>query len=170
MFASDHFGASPDILCLGKTVGGGFPMAIVAATRELMDRWESGSHGTTFGGHPVAAAAGLAQLEVLREAGFLDAVIAKGEHLRSGLRSLQERFPALGDIRGLGLMNAVEFVKENGEPDPEKAGKVRQHLFSCKTLVLTCGVHGQAVRFIPPLNIEESLLDSVLDQFAEALG
>ncbi len=170
MFASEHFGVTPDILCLGKAVGGGFPMAIAASTRELMDRWESGSHGTTFGGHPVAAAAGLAQLEVLREKGFLDAVIAKGERFRSALYSLQESFPAIGDIRGLGLMNAVEFVKENGEPDPEKAGKVREYFFSRKTLVLTCGVNGQAVRFIPPLNIEEALLDSVLDQLAEALG
>jgi 4-aminobutyrate aminotransferase-like enzyme len=169
MFASEHFGVTPDILCLGKAVGGGFPMSVVASTHEIMEGWAPGSHGTTFGGHPVAAAAGLAQLKILTKPGFLDSVTAKGNFFRSGLKKLQERFSAIGEVRGLGFMNAVEFVKETGAPDSETANNVRKYLLAQKILVLTCGVNGQAVRFIPPLNIDESLLDLVLQELAQAL-
>ncbi len=170
LFAGEHFGVIPDILCLGKAVGGGYPMAVVASRRDIMDKWLPGSHGTTFGGHPVAAAAGLAQLKIVTADGFLAAVAAKGEHLRTRLNGLKDRFAAVGDVRGLGLMQAVELVNEDGQPDHQKASQITEHLFSKKILILTCGAKGQAVRFIPPLNVAESLLDEVVDAVAEALA
>jgi 4-aminobutyrate aminotransferase len=170
MFAFEHFGVTPDILCIGKSIGGGFPMAVVVSTEEIMSQWESGSHGTTFGGHPVAAAAALAQLKILTKDGFLEEVAVKGDRFKTKLIKLQRRFPQLGDVRGVGLMIAIEFVGDAGEPNPKKAAEIRDRLFSENILVLPCGLKGQAIRFIPPLNIDENLLDNVVDVVAEALA
>jgi len=163
MFAFQHFGIEPDILLLGKAVGGGYPLAVLAAKREIMDQWHSGSHGSTFGGHPVACAAGLAQLEIVGASGFLDSVTAKGVFFRERLIRLRQRYPEIGDVRGLGLMNAIEVVKPDGRPDPEKTAAIVTHLFSNKILVYTCGVRGNIIRFMPPLNVEETVLDQLLD-------
>ncbi|MEW6262822.1 MAG: aminotransferase class III-fold pyridoxal phosphate-dependent enzyme [Thermodesulfobacteriota bacterium] len=163
MFAFQHFGIEPDILLLGKAVGGGFPLAVLAGNREIMDQWPAGAHGSTFGGHPVACAAGLAQLEIIGSPGFLDEVAAKGEYFRQGLRELMKRRPEIGEVRGLGLMNAVELVKADGTPDPEKTTSVTAYLFSQKILVYTCGVKGNIIRFMPPLNVEKSAFDRLLE-------
>jgi len=163
MFAFEHFGVEPDILLLGKAVGGGYPLAVLAANRGLMDRWPAGSHGSTFGGHPVACAAGLAQFEIIAAPGFLDSVTAKGNHLREKLITLKKKYPEIGDVRGLGLMNAIELVKADGRPDPEKTASIVDRLFSQHVLVYTCGVYGNIIRFMPPLNIEESVLDHLMD-------
>jgi 4-aminobutyrate aminotransferase len=168
-FASEHFGVAPDIMAIGKAIGGGFALGIVASTKERMERWETGSHGTTFGGHPVACAAALAQLAILTEKGFLEGVERKGERFREGLRSLKARFGEIGDVRGLGLMNAVEVVGEDGRPDPEKTAFLRSYLHERKVLVLACGTFKNVIRFVPPLNIEESLLDGVLTLLEEGL-
>lgn len=162
MFAYKHFGVEPDLLLLGKAVGGGYPLAVLAGSREIMDRWPAGSHGSTFGGHPVACAAGLAQLEIIGAPGFLDTVIGKGEYFRKRLMELQDRFPEIGQVRGLGLMNVIELVKPDGQPDPDKAGVIVSHLFSLKCLVYSCGVRGNIIRFMPPLNVEQDLLDRFL--------
>ena len=169
MFACEHFGVIPDILCMGKAVGGGFPMAVVASTHDLMDQWKAGSHGSTFGGHPVAAAAGLAQLKILTGDGFLQEVQEKGERFKKKLSNLQEKVSQLGDVRGAGLMVAIEFIGDNGEPNGKKAKEVQQRLFSEDILVLTCGLKGQAIRFIPCLNIDENLLERVVDILSMAL-
>jgi 4-aminobutyrate aminotransferase len=170
MFAFENFGVTPDILCIGKSIGGGFPMAVIASTEEIMRQWESGAHGTTFGGHPVAAAAALAQLEILTRDGFLKDVSAKGDRFKTKLSKLQRSCPQLGDVRGIGLMIAIEFVGEAGEPNPKKAAEIRARLFSENILVLPCGLKGQAIRFIPPLNIDENLLDNVVNVLAKALA
>lgn len=169
LFACEHFGVVPDIMTLGKAIGGGYPMAVVASTRELMNRWEPGSHGTTFGGHPVPAASGLALLNILTGDGFLDQVAAKGVRFRTGLRELQKRFSCIGDIRGLGLMNAMELVRADGSPDAELTHRVIRYFHENKVLLLNCGVKGNVIRFIPALNIEEALLDDVLSLLEKAL-
>jgi 4-aminobutyrate aminotransferase len=168
MFAFQHFGIEPDILLLGKAVGGGYPLAVLAANREIMDQWPPGSHGSTFGGHPVACAAGLAQLEIVGASGFLDSVIAMVVLFREQLIRLQQRFPEIGDVRGLGLMNAIELVKPDGRPDPEKTAAIVAHLFSQKILVYTCGVRGNIIRFMPPLNVEEPVLGRLIDALDQA--
>lgn len=170
LFAFENFSIIPDIMCLGKAVGGGYPLSIVAARREIMERWMPGAHGTTFGGHPVACAAGMAMLRIVSTPEFLTSVVSKGQFFRSGLRDLQSKFAAIGDIRGLGLMNAIELVDEQGQPNPSLASQITERLKKRKILVLTCGVKGQAVRFIPPLNIEQGLLEHFLEVLEEVIS
>jgi 4-aminobutyrate aminotransferase len=170
LFAGEHFESAPDVMCLGKAVGGGYPLAVIASRREIMEKWQAGAHGTTFGGHPVACASGLAMLRIVGEPAFLEAVQQKGSYFRSRLSALKSSHPAVGDVRGLGLMNAVELVQKDGKPNAELASAVARHLREKKILVLTCGFKGQAVRFIPPLNVENEHLDQVLDALDEALG
>jgi len=169
MFACQVHDVTPDIICLGKAVGGGFPLGVIASTRERMLKWEKGSHGTTFGGHPVACAAALAQLEILAEPGFLEDVAKKGEAFRDELNRLKERFPVIGDVRGLGLMNAIELVKEDNAPHPEAAALIQKSLMERRILVLTCGTFKNVLRFIPPLNVERVLLEEVLESLTEIL-
>jgi 4-aminobutyrate aminotransferase len=169
MFACQHFGIEPDILILGKAVGGGYPLAVVAANRQLMDQWPPGSHGSTFGGHPVACAAGVVQLEIIGTEDFLASVAAKGDAFRQQLIQLQKKHPAIGDVRGIGLMNAVELVQPDGSPDPEKAAAIVSYMFSQKILIYTCGVRGNIIRFMPPLNIETDLLDQIVEVLDHSL-
>ena len=170
MFAFQHFGVEPDLLLLGKAVGGGYPLAVLAASRERMDQWPAGSHGSTFGGHPVACAAGRTQLEIIAAPGFLDAVATKGDFFRQQLYELQKRYPEIGDVRGLGLMNAIELVKADGQPDPERTAAIVAHLFSLHILVYTCGVRGNIIRFMPPLNIEEAVLIRLLEALDQSMA
>jgi 4-aminobutyrate aminotransferase len=170
LFASENFNVFPDIMCLGKAVGGGYPLSIIAARQDIMEGWLPGSHGTTFGGHPVACAAGLAMLRIISTPEFLTSVGLKGEIFRSQLRNLQSRFPTIGDVRGLGLMNAIEMVDEQGQPNPKLANIITERLRERKILVLTCGVKGQAIRFIPPLNIDQNLLKEFFDVLEEVLS
>ncbi|UCD77037.1 MAG: aminotransferase class III-fold pyridoxal phosphate-dependent enzyme [Desulfobacterales bacterium] len=163
MFAYQHFGIEPDILILGKAVGGGYPLAVVAANRQLMDQWPPGSHGSTFGGHPVACAAGSVQLEHIGAGGFLESVAAKGDYFKRQLIDLQKKHREIGDVRGIGLMNAIELIEPGGSPDAEKAAAIVSHMFSQKILVYTCGVRGNILRFMPPLNVETDVLNQVID-------
>jgi len=168
LFASEVFEVVPDILVMGKAVGAGFPLAIVASTKEKMSKWETGAHGTTFGGNPVACAAALAQLEIIANEEFLESVRRKGESFKSKLMGLKQRFSEIGDVRGLGLMNGIELVKEGKAPDPDKADSIRKYLQDKKILVLTCGPFKNVIRFIPPLNIDESLLEQAFHVLEEA--
>ncbi|MEW6264941.1 MAG: aminotransferase class III-fold pyridoxal phosphate-dependent enzyme [Thermodesulfobacteriota bacterium] len=170
LFASQHFDVQPDVMCLGKAVGGGFPLAVIASRREIMEKWPPGAHGTTFGGHPVACATGLALLKIVSRPDFLAAVREKGEYFRARLLKFKADYPAVADVRGLGLMNALELAKADGSPDPDLAGRITNRLREKKILLLTCGVKGNVIRFIPPLNVEQRLLDEVIEALAEALA
>ncbi len=169
LFASDVFGVVPDILLMGKAIGAGFPLAIVASTKDKMAKWETGAHGTTYGGNPVACAASIAQLKIISKDDFLVQVRKKGEAFRTKLKVLQEIYPEIGDVRGIGLMNGIELVKEDRIPDPDKANFIKKYFMEKKILILTCGAYKNVVRFIPPLNIKESLLDSVAQTLEESL-
>jgi 4-aminobutyrate aminotransferase len=169
MFGFEHFGVTPDILSMGKAIGGGFPLAIIASSKDLMMRWESGAHGTTFGGHPVACAAAVAQLNIIAQENFLKEVSDKGKRFRNQLLELKTRYPQIGDVRGLGLMNAIELVKEDKKPDADRAVSIQKYLQENKILVLACGAFKNVIRFIPPLNIDPSLLDQVSARLDEAM-
>ncbi|MFH1135478.1 MAG: aminotransferase class III-fold pyridoxal phosphate-dependent enzyme [Pseudomonadota bacterium] len=170
MFAAEHFKVEPDIMLLGKAVGGGYPLSVIAGRKEVMDKWQPGAHGTTFGGHPVACASGLAQLDIISKPEFLQAVRDKGDYFRSALLKLKDKYPVIGDVRGLGLMAAIELVKPDGSINPDAAAQVIKKLFENKILTLNCGFKGQAVRFIPPLNVEKVYLDEVLGVVEKALA
>ncbi len=169
LFASEVFEVVPDILLMGKAIGAGFPLAIVASTKERMAKWESGAHGSTYGGNPVACAASIAQLEIISNEEFLASVRKKGEAFRNRLKALQQKYPEIGDVRGVGLMNGIELVMEGKTPATDKAKAILKYFMEKKILVLPCGTYKNVIRFIPPLNIEESLLDWTAETLEGAL-
>jgi len=116
LFATEHLGFRPDITACAKGIGGGFPLGAVIADRRIMELWPMGAHGGTFGGNPGACAAGLAVLKVL-QGGALENAREMGARLMERLVALQRRFRAIGDVRGVGLMIAVELVDAQGAPD-----------------------------------------------------
>jgi 4-aminobutyrate aminotransferase len=135
-----------------------------------MDSWLPGMHGTTFGGHPVCAAAGLAVLKVLKEENIIDNVNTQGAYLKGRLLEMQKSYPAMGDVRGLGLMMAVEFVNPaDKSPSADALNKVKQYCLEHGLFTLSCGVYGNGFRFATPLNITLKDLDKGLAIFEDAL-
>ena len=168
--AGQNFGVRPDIVSMGKAIGGGFPLGLAAASTELMSKWSPGAHGSTFGGHPVAAAVGIEVIDRVTAPGFLDNVVELGDYFRAGLTKIQEKHPTVGDVRGIGLMNAIELVKDGRDPDGDRATAVINHLKENNILVMPCGPAKNVIRIIPPLNIERDLLDRTLTALDKALA
>jgi len=170
-FALEHFGVTPDILVMAKGLASGLPLSGIAARRELMDRWEPGSHGGTYGGNVVACAAAEATIHVLQEEGLVENAARLGEKLLARLGAMRERCPSLGDVRGLGLMIGVEFVVPGGRtPDKDRAKGVQRACLEGGLLLLTCGTEGNIIRWIPPLVIGEQEMEKALTIFEGALG
>lgn len=159
MFASEHFDVVPDIMTLAKSIASGFPLGAVVARSDLMDRWEPAAHGSTFGGNPVSCAAGVATLEVFEREDVLANARVRGEELLRRLRGLQGAVPAIGEVRGLGLMIGVELVKPDGSPDKELNRRIRKVCLDSGLVILSCGVHDNVVRLVPPLTLSEAELD-----------
>jgi 4-aminobutyrate aminotransferase len=168
MFAIEHWAVEPDILCTAKALGSGLPIAAMVARDEVMD-WPVGAHGSTFGGNPVCCAAAHATLDVIEQEGLMENAVRVGEHLLGNLRDLAEESRLIGDVRGLGLMVAVELVKdkETKKPAKREADAVTQACFQRGLLVLPCGP--SSIRFSPPLVITAEQADTAFGIFAEAL-
>jgi 4-aminobutyrate aminotransferase len=168
MFAIEHWGVEPDIVCTAKALGSGLPISAMISRQEVMD-WPVGAHGSTFGGNPVACAAAHATLDVIQQEGLMDNATRVGAHLLACLHELEEESRVIGDVRGLGLMVAVELVKDKGTKKPAKkeADAVAQACFRHGLLVLPCGP--SSIRFSPPLVITEEQADTAFQIFAEAL-
>jgi 4-aminobutyrate aminotransferase len=165
MFAVDHHGIEPDVICMAKGIASGFPFAALGAPAELMARWPTGSHGGTYGGNPLGCAAALATIEVLTEPGFLDHVTARGEQLRAGLADLAAGDPGILQVRGPGLMVATELA------DASRVATIQQHCLREGRLVLmNAGTWGRVIRWMPPLVVTESEVDLALEAFAKALA
>src|SRR5437016_11881923 len=126
MFACEHTAVVPDIMTLAKSIASGLPLSAVVASSKLMDQWEPAAHGSTFGGNPVACAAGIATLDVIEQEHILANAVTRGAELIRRLRDLQQRTPAIGEVRGLGLMVGVELVGKGGVPDKKLQTKIRQ--------------------------------------------
>ena len=169
MFACENFGVVPDIMTLGKAIAGGLPMSAIVSTPEIMEEWHPGMHGTTFGGNPVAAAAALAVLDEFEESHILENCVEKGAYLKGRLTELMGKYGFISDVRGLGLMLAVEYSHADGTPAPDIWNKVRTYCFEHKMLTLNCGVHGNGQRFATPLNVTKEELDKGLAIYEEAL-
>jgi len=170
MFASEHFGIVPDIMTLGKAIAGGLPMSAIVSTKEIMDSWQPGMHGTTFGGNPVCAASALAVLDLIEEENILERVVEQGDYLKSRLMDMKEKYSIIGDVRGLGLMLAAEFVNpEDNSPSSDYLNKVKDYCLEKKMLTLSCGVYGNGFRFATPLNITREDLDKGLAIFEDAV-
>ena len=170
VFASEHAGVRPDIMVMAKGLGSGMPISGIGASRELMNAWEPGTHGGTYGGgNAVVLAAARAGVEAIVDEDLHGNAYRMGERLRAGLRELQLEFPAIGDVRGLGLMVAAEFTDAEGKPDPDTCKRVHKGMLEQNTLLLTCGTYGNVIRWIPPLIVSEMQIDEALGQFALAL-
>jgi 4-aminobutyrate aminotransferase len=167
-FAMEHFNVVPDAVCVAKAIGSGLPIGALVSKDELMD-WEGGSHATTFGGNPVACAAGLAVIEVIREERLLENAINQGAHLLARLKEIQRKYPVLGDVRGKGLMIGAEIVKDpdTKQPGTELAQDIMMKCFKRGLAIITSGK--STMRFAPPLLITRELVDAGLDVFEGVL-
>jgi 4-aminobutyrate aminotransferase len=159
MWAIEHFGIEPDIVATAKGLGSGMPIGAVIAKEHWM-RWKPGSHGSTFGGNPVAAAAAIATLEVIRDEKLMENAVARGREAVDGLRAALKGNSIVTDIRGIGLMIGVDFV------DADAAADVEVEAFKRGLLVLTCGDRG--VRMSPPLVVNAEEISTAVRIFAEA--
>jgi 4-aminobutyrate aminotransferase len=170
-FACQTLGVEPDILCLAKGIANGFPLGATAARGELMGKWGPFSHGTTFGGNPISCAAALATLEVIRDEGLLENARLQGAFLMEQLRELQAETPIIGEVRGVGLMIAVEFVRPGAakEPGSEAAHRILQRSLEAGLLTYPCGHWSQTIRLIPPLTVTREQAEEGLDVFRKAV-
>jgi 4-aminobutyrate aminotransferase len=166
-WAQERFGVRPDVLLIAKGVASGFPLSAVAASDELMRRARPGSQGGTYGGNAVACAAAIATLDVIQDEGLVANSAAQGERLRAGLRTVAEKRSGHGDVRGLGLMLAVEFTDAEGRPDGAAAAAAQRRAGELGLLLLTCGPYGQVVRLIPPLIVTADQVDEALAVWSE---
>ncbi len=168
-FAQEHFDIIPDIMTVAKGIASGLPLSGVFSSLDLMKKWQTGSHGGTYGGNAVACAAGVATIRAMRDEKMLENASHRGEQLTTGLRKLQEEFSIIGDVRGLGLMIGTEFTR-NGKPVDKSVTKAIIH--SCENqglLLLSCGTYDNVIRWIPPLVVNDAQIDEALTIFGEAL-
>jgi len=169
-FCFEHAEIEPDIIIMAKGLGSGVPISGIASRRDLMEKWEPGTHGGTYGGGgPIIAAAAKATIEAIQEDKLVENAAEMGAYLVAGLSKLQEEFPVIGDIRGRGLMIGVEFTDEDGSPAPHIAKKTLAGCLENRLLLLVCGTYGNVIRWIPPLVVTEKEIDEGLGIFAEAL-
>ncbi len=163
-FGCDAEGVVPDLVTTAKGMAGGLPLAAVTGRAEIMDAVHPGGLGGTYGGNPVACAAALGSIETMRAEDLNGAARAIGERMLPRLRSLAQRFPAIGDVRGRGAMIALELIRPGTtEPDAALAGAVAKACHAQGVIVLTAGSYGNVLRFLPPLVIGHDLLDEALD-------
>lgn len=164
--ALENFGVRAEISCLAKALGAGLPMGAMLADRELMD-WPPGVHSNTFGGNLIASAASLASLEFLERENTENRVKELGSYIKQRLEELQDNFPCIGDVRGLGLMIGLEIVKPDKSIDPSTRDKILNEAFKEKILLLPCG--DSVIRFSPPLVITAEELDLGLERFERVM-
>jgi len=175
-FAFEHLGIVPDIVVFGKAVGGGLPLAGVAAPNSTMAKWEPGEHGTTFGGNPISCAAGLAALKLIEREGLLDRAARVGDAIMARMSPMIGQH-GVTDVRGRGLMIGIELSKPDGSPDYARCEAVKRIARDEGLLVLTCGAKigkpgtdNSAIRLIPPLNTPDEVVDKAIDIMIDAIS
>lgn len=168
-FAIDHEDVTPDIMVMAKGLASGMPLSCIAYKRDLEKNWLPGSHGGTYGGNPVSCAAAVATIDVISSENLVANAAVRGKQLIDGLETLKQKDKRIGDVRGLGLMVATEFVRDN-EPDPETTKAVIAEAADRNLLLLSCGTFGNVVRWIPPLIVNQKQIDEALTIFRDALG
>jgi 4-aminobutyrate aminotransferase len=171
MFAIEHYGIEPDIMCLAKGIASGFPLSCFIARQEIADAFKPGDHLTTFGGNPVSCAASLANIAFLEKNNIAEKSAQKGEGLMESLKKIKPKNVGIGEIRGKGLMVGVEVVKDNNskEPAAAEAGKIRA---ACREKGVLIGVGGQfanILRIQPPLVISDEELAKTVDVLKEVM-
>ncbi len=172
LWACEHEGVVPDLLVTAKSLAAGLPLAAVTGRAEVMDAVPEGGLGGTYGGNPLACAAALAVFRVFEEGGILARAQAVGERVLARFRAWRERFPLVGDARGLGAMAAIELVrdKRTREPAAEEATAVVRRCYERGLVVLKAGLYGNVIRFLAPLVITDAQLEEGLDILEAALA
>jgi 4-aminobutyrate aminotransferase len=170
-FASEWTGAVPDIVVMAKGIASGLPLSGIMARRSLIEKFPPSAHGGTYGGNVVASAAALATLDVIEEEGLVANAERQGQRLLAGLRSAAAGVGGVAEVRGRGLMLALEFADPGTlAPRPDLAKKLLAAAFDRHLLLLTCGTYGQVVRVIPPLVTTDEEVDQAIDIMRESLG
>jgi 4-aminobutyrate aminotransferase len=172
MWAFEQAGIVPDVVCMAKAIANGLPLSAIISSRELQEAWGRGAHGSTYGGNPVACAAGLAVLETIQEERLVANAALRGAELMDGLGAIAAEDDRIGDIRGRGLMVGVEFVRDRGtrEPDATLPDRLMAACAEAGLLVLTCGSSHQVIRWIPPINVDAAEIAEGVEIFGETLA
>jgi 4-aminobutyrate aminotransferase len=167
MFATQHYGVDADIVCIAKGIASGLPLGLCVARADLMD-WKKGAHASTFGGNPVCIAAALKTIELL-ERELVSNAAEVGDYLKSGLQKLMAKHECIGDVRGMGFMLGVEFVKDktSRQPDADLRDRVEMASFERGLILLGCGAN--SIRWSPPLILTKENVDVALEIFDEAI-
>ena len=172
MFAIEHYGIEPDLMTVAKSIAGGLPLSAVVGKAEIMDSPPDSAIGGTYVGNPVAQAAALAVLDVFEEENLVERAQQIGERIRERMVSWQERVEQIGDVRGLGAMLAIEFVRDRDskEPNPELASAVVEAAAERGLLLLKSGIYSNCIRVLCPLVLTDAELDEALEVWEDALG
>jgi 4-aminobutyrate aminotransferase / (S)-3-amino-2-methylpropionate transaminase / 5-aminovalerate transaminase len=162
MFAIEHSGVIPDITCTAKSIGGGLPLAAITGRADIMDAPHPGGLGGTYAGNPLACAAGLAVLEIFEEERILEKAQTLALRLEHELKALEAKYTGVGDVRGLGAMMAIELVKsrDSKKPDADAATKICAAALEQGLILIKCGMHGNAIRVLVPLNASQEELET----------
>ena len=172
MWAFQHSGIVPDVVCVAKAIANGLPLSAIVSSRALQERWGRGAHGSTYGGNPVACAAGLAVLETIDDEGLVANARVRGAELVTGLGRIAAEDDRIGDIRGLGLMVGVAFTRDRAtrEPDGALPDLLIAACADAGLLVLTCGRYHDVMRWIPPLDVTAAEISEAVEIFGETLA
>ncbi len=174
MFAVEHWDVEPDILVMAKGIASGLPLSGILARQDLMAKWKPGTHGGTYGGNVVSCAAANATLDVIEDEGLVANARERGAQLLAGLRRVAAKYPSIGDVRGLGLMVAIELVKpgigDGRTPDPDLTKRIQAEALARHLIVLTAGTYVNVVRIIPPLVTTAAEVDQALAILDESLA
>ncbi len=169
-FGADHYPVDPDIIAIGKGIANGLPLSAYGAAAKVLETWPVGAHGTTFGGNPVACAAGVTVIETMEP--LLPRAAEVSAHAFERLTKAMQDHPTIGDVRGLGLMIGVELVTDRStrEPDPAAMQAIMQYGLEHELIVIPCGPDGSIIRFIPPLIATVDDVDRSIDVIQAALA
>jgi 4-aminobutyrate aminotransferase len=168
-FAFEHYDIVPDIMTVAKGIASGLPLSGVFSRLELMKKWIPGTHGGTYGGNAVSAAAAVATVRAMKDEHMIENARKRGEQLVTGLAHLQEKYSVIGDVRGKGLMVGTEFRTSARKPDKTTAKAVVHACYERKLLLLTCGPWDNTIRWIPPLIVTEDIIYQALNILEDSL-
>ncbi|MDS9471502.1 aspartate aminotransferase family protein [Sporosarcina pasteurii] len=169
-FAAQTFDVRPDIMAVAKGIAAGLPLSATIASKELMDQWPLGAHGTTFGGNPLACSTALASLEIIKEEKLLENSTDMGQYALKNLLEMKQKYPMIKDVRGVGLMIGIELCNPaTGEPDGDAVMEVLDRCLEKGVLFYLCGNSGEVIRMIPPLTITKEQIDHGLAVLEEVL-
>ena len=169
-FAAQYFDVTPDIMAIAKGIASGLPLSATVASKELMQKWPIGSHGTTFGGNPIACSVALTTLEIFKEENLIENSKVVGAYAREQLLALKAKYPIISDVRSAGLMIGIEISNpETGEFDGKAVGEILDYALEEGVLFYLCGNEGEVIRMIPPLTVTKEQIDDGLLMLERAI-